>query len=420
MEDMNALIDSVKDEGERKLRLMHAVLSGRPVIEHTMDPQLSDKEAERLCLQGDFFYYGTNVDYKRAIQCYHDASECDSGRACGCLGRMYEKGLGSEVNLRLAFESYKKGADIGDSFCTFALGKYYEKGIAGKDMDENERLEEAVKLYKKAAKSNNVDAMAKLGYMYDKGIFVEQDQEKAIDLYERAAKSDNPLAMNFLGAYYFKKKQYKEAVSYFSKGAVLGCTRAANNLGMCYEGGFGISKDPFEAVYWYKKAAEKGHPEAISNLGILNFKLARVTSNPKHYEQALKWLFSAQQLKQNLKETYYALGLIFQNGLGTDRDLYIAMNYFEEADKLGNIYSARALADSILEVSKTQKEFDKDKVLKLYQKGYKGGDLSAGYKLAIGCIEGKWEDTQEGIRIMKELDEKGSLEAKHYLNTISQ
>eukprot|EP00826_Nyctotherus_ovalis_P005595 TRINITY_DN11270_c0_g1_i1.p1 TRINITY_DN11270_c0_g1~~TRINITY_DN11270_c0_g1_i1.p1 ORF type:complete len:326 (-),score=98.27 TRINITY_DN11270_c0_g1_i1:93-1070(-) len=319
-------------------------------------------------------------------------------------------------------EYYGKGSNIGDSFCCFALGKYYERGIAGKHMDENDRLQEAVKLYEKAAKSHNADAMTKLGYMYDKGISVEQDQTKATELYEAAAKNSNPLAMNFLGAHYFNKKQYKEAVNCFSKGALLGCTRAANNLAMCYESGFGISKDPREAIYWYKKAAEKDHPEAVANLGLLSFKVGRVTKNPKHYEEALKWLFRAQQLNQNLPETNYTLGLIFQGGLGTDRDLCMAMNYFEEADKLGFIHAARGRADCLLDPSRTQEELkaNSQKAFELYDKGYSQNDLSAGFKLAVMCIEGKWKGAREGMRVMKELDEKGSVEAKSYLNSISQ
>ena len=39
-------------------------------------------------------------------------------------------------------------------------------------------------------------------------------------------------------------------------------------LGFCYEHGYGVHKELVQAVYWYRQAAEKGHPGAQNNLGL--------------------------------------------------------------------------------------------------------------------------------------------------------
>ncbi|MBE0445121.1 SEL1-like repeat protein [Psychrobacter sp. FME5] len=49
-----------------------------------------------------------------------------------------------------------------------------------------------------------------------------------------------------------------------------GSEQAKVNLGELYcEGGFGVDQDYDKALYWYKKAAEKGNASAQKNLQIL-------------------------------------------------------------------------------------------------------------------------------------------------------
>ena len=45
------------------------------------------------------------------------------------LGRMYEFGIGVDVDEDEAFYYYKKGADVGDAFSIDSLAECYRKGI---------------------------------------------------------------------------------------------------------------------------------------------------------------------------------------------------------------------------------------------------------------------------------------------------
>ena len=40
-----------------------------------------------------------------------------------------------------------------------------------------------------------------------------------------------------------------------------------NELGVCYEWGYGVGRDGSTALDWYRRAAEQGHAEAEHHLG---------------------------------------------------------------------------------------------------------------------------------------------------------
>ncbi|WP_048942707.1 tetratricopeptide repeat protein, partial [Haemophilus influenzae] len=60
-----------------------------------------------------------------------------------------------------------------------------------------------------------------------------------------------------------------EAVKWFRKAAEQGYAEAKFNLGHMYSKGRGVKQDDFEAVNWYRKAAEQGDADAQAILGFL-------------------------------------------------------------------------------------------------------------------------------------------------------
>ncbi|CEN48114.1 conserved hypothetical protein [Capnocytophaga canimorsus] len=53
-----------------------------------------------------------------------------------------------------------------------------------------------------------------------------------------------------------------------------------------YQNGFGVSKDYYEAVKWYRKAAEQGDASGQNNLGDMYYYGYGV---PKDKAEAVKW-----------------------------------------------------------------------------------------------------------------------------------
>ena len=84
------------------------------------------------------------------------------------------------------------------------------------------------------------------------------------------------------------------------KAADQGDARAQNNLGACYQYGWGGVQSNTEAMKWYHKSADQGYVYAQQNLGCFY-------SNWKNVE-AYKWyLLAASQGHKNAKINVWAL-----------------------------------------------------------------------------------------------------------------
>ena len=82
-----------------------------------------------------------------------------------------------------------------------------------------------------------------------------------------------------------------------------------------YANGDGVPKDSFEAVKWYRKAAEQGHADAQYNLG-LAYRYGRGV--PKDDAEAVKWYWKAAE--QGDAEAQGNLGSMYFNGTGVSKD----------------------------------------------------------------------------------------------------
>jgi hypothetical protein len=63
-------------------------------------------------------------------------------------------------------------------------------------------------------------------------------------------------------------QNYPEAVRWYLAAAQQELADAQCNLGLCYQTGRGVEKNPGEAVRWFIKAARQGNKTAQHNLGL--------------------------------------------------------------------------------------------------------------------------------------------------------
>ena len=90
-----------------------------------------------------------------------------------------------------AFELFSRAAGQGDPEAMFELGKLYEKGI-GTQQD----FARAIDLYRKSADLGFADAINDLGFLYYQGASgLKRDPQKGIDLFLKAADLRHPQAM---------------------------------------------------------------------------------------------------------------------------------------------------------------------------------------------------------------------------------
>ena len=130
--------------------------------------------------------------------------------------------------------------------------------------DSPETKQKGLNQLEQLVAQNYPAAQFALGWMYEKGRGVEQNNTKAVRWYRKAAKQGDAKAQNNLGWMYEYGKGVAqndtEAVRWYRKAAEQGYILAQTNLGLRYEYGKGVAQSDTEALKWYKKARKNGRP----------------------------------------------------------------------------------------------------------------------------------------------------------------
>ena len=171
------------------------------------------------------------------------------------LGMMYYWGKGCQKSYTKAFELFQRAAELGYADAQYMVGWCYQHGE--ENDDSKAYLEicmntfKAISWYEKAANQGHANACFHLGYIYRHG-----------------HKCDNIFNLN---KPYVIEVDYNLAFKYFMVAAKKGISNAQQEVGACYEFGFGVSENLSSAIEWYKKAAKQDNyfaKEALKRLGI--------------------------------------------------------------------------------------------------------------------------------------------------------
>ncbi len=113
-----------------------------------------------------------------------------------------------------------------------------------------------------------------------------------------------------------------------------------NKIGLMFEAGRGVPKDPVKAVNWYRKAAALSYTWAMINLAKA---YDAGTGVPENKPEALRWFRKAADLGND--EAMAVLGEIYAHGgEGQPRDLTEAAVWYRKAAALGNDTARQLLA----------------------------------------------------------------------------
>jgi TPR repeat protein len=321
---------------------------------------------------------GIPRDDAKAEKWYRRAAQRGYAQAQFNLGWMYEKGEGVSQDSAEAAKWYRKAAEQGEEivaqlkldkmsstsltdediiktakqgmrFAQNRLGWMYQHGIGVHQNDA-----EAVKWYQKAAEKGYAQAQLHLGLMYENGKGVPRDSAEAAKWFRKAAEqSDEILAPSR------REKPDSSSITDILKAAQHGLTFAQNSLGWLYQKGIGIPRDEAKALKWYKKAADKGFAEAQFNLGSMYENGKGV---PRDDVEAAKWYrkaaeqgeeIKAQSTLDKIKEASLAntdiirvaeqgltfaqnrLGWMYQSGQGVPQSDIEALKWYRKAAEKG-------------------------------------------------------------------------------------
>lgn len=225
-------------------------------------------------------------DVAAALKMFNDAAEKGLAAANRILGQIYENGVGVDgadvkQNVTKAFEHYTKAANGSDPQALFRLGNAFETGII-KDPKG-----------KRDDKDN---------------ILIQPNPKSALDLYRLAAQNNLAEAFYNVGVYYetgtVVDKDPVKAFTFLMKAATAGIVQAMNRLAGLYANGTGTTQDLVAAAGWYQKAAE------------MNFAPAQI-----------------------------ALGMLYEQGAGVRQSRTVAAGYFSDAAQQGNALAMLRLAN---------------------------------------------------------------------------
>ncbi|MBR5491843.1 MAG: SEL1-like repeat protein [Alistipes sp.] len=281
-----------------------------------------------------------------------------------------------------AYKLYEISAQKGNADAYYQLGEY---NYFGKGIEKNEV--EAIKWYRKAAEkgSNYEQALLRLGDCYSYGIGVVENKFEAVKYYKEATEYGFSKAEVALGKCYLNgegiEQDYEDAVRYFRR-ANYRNAEAQFYLGLCYEEGKGVKSIPTEAVKWYRKAAEQGHNEAQFRLGRCYHNGFGVTQD---YQSAVKWYCKAAE--QGNAFAQHNLGYCYVNGEGVEQNLAEAVKWYKKAAEQGTALSQNALGDCYELGEGVEQNYTTAAIW--YHKAAEQGDAEAQFNLGVCYANGK-------------------------------
>lgn len=246
--------------------------------------------------------YGLDKNYRKAMDYYCIAQERYHNKnnifwdliAKSIGGIYYQGGYGVGQNIDSAFFYYDAAIwymkKQNTAISTYDFQKYNElkskcsdvarySYLSSKSVDElrseartaysNNRYSYAAELFENAAtRSGEAVDQYNAALSYE----MSNNSQKAYYWYEKAANQDYTDAQNklpnalFNVAYnYHTSRNYTQAMAYYLKAWDQGVSVAANNIGVMYENGEGVTANNYTALSWYEKAKNAGDSQGSSN-----------------------------------------------------------------------------------------------------------------------------------------------------------
>jgi len=206
-------------------------------------------------------------------------------------------------------------AKAGNAVAQYQLAECYNDYSGSKGVEHDS--DKAFYWYEKAAQKGNVDAMYKIGSWkgYEKWM-------------KTAAEKGHIQAQTKYGLQLKKEKKYEEAFRWFKKAAEKGDEEGLSELSLCYCQGQGVEKDYAKSIVYIKRAAEMNYAYAQYHLA-------------KHYEEgkgvskdsllAYEWFKKAADSNHYDMAEYKVAAYNFWGKGGHAKDYPLAAKYFEKS-----------------------------------------------------------------------------------------
>lgn len=272
---------------------------------------------------GSMYYRGEggNQSFEKSFKWRVKASTDENPNVWESLAFLYRTGLGCQRDLNKALDCYNHAIKLGDTSSYSVVAEIYSILSSSP---------ESVEFYKKSADCGYAFSALDLGMLYKEGYSTsEPDYESAAKYFSQAAEAGITEAKYQMGQLYYLGyatfgRDFALANKWFKRAAEEGDIRSQYNLGYAYQHGLAVERNLDSAIFWYEKAATRGH--RLSQVGVADL---YAQTQKRNYEKAIYWY--QQATKQDSCDAYRKLGDMFYFGLGTDVDTIKAANYYRKA-----------------------------------------------------------------------------------------
>jgi TPR repeat protein len=240
------------------------------------------------------------------------------------------------------------------------------------------------------------------------------DHEAAFPIFERIATAGDPRAMGYLGIAYLHgwgtTQQLSVGIHWLRTGAGKGDAYAMNSLAAAYLTGLGVARRAYLARHWYLSAAtKKRDTEAMRGLGSLY-------REAQKYDSAFAWYGKAATAGS--QDARVDIGEMYEEGLGTPRDLAMARRLYTTAADSGCARGMFALG--LMHERGSGGPRDYVKARDWYRKAADAGSADAMNNLGV-LYQNGWgvpEDLGMAIHLFRRARDAGSVAAPANLHAV--
>jgi TPR repeat protein len=380
--------------------------------------------------------------YPEAIKWFTKASEQNDPEGHYNLGFMHEKGWGFSKSYGEAMKLYQKAVELeGNSEAAQnGLKRFwiqYRKSPQGIQQQNNniqlyegnpspnlmgflyeyfdKKYDEAMQCYRATAEQGNPEGQDNLGRMYANSIGVQQNDAEAFKWFRKAAEQKHLPGQVHLGIMYRDgrgvHKNYTEAVKCFEEAAKQRNADGEYNLGIMYFQGLGVDKNIREAKNWFMKAANKKNTDGLYGLGIILRAEKNYVAAKRNFKEA------AKNMNTNAQNS---LGMLYRDGLGTQKNDKKAVDWFKKAAEQDHPSSQNNLGTMYRDGRGIQK--DHGEAVKWFRKAAEKGDVNGQYNLGVAYYDGSGvtKSYDEAANWFRKAASKGHSSSKNRLEQMEK
>ena len=296
-------------------------------------------------VKGDEAY--EREDFEAALKHYTKAAKKDEAEAQFKLGRLYERGEGTEADPAEALIWYTRAAEQGLDMAQTNLGVLYDTGRGTEEDNVS-----AARWFREAARQGNPVAQYNLALMLHQGDGIPQNKAQAAALYGRAAEQGVPLAFLPHAELLSELGRYDLAFASYQRAEDAGSIEAAYRKGVLLHKGLGVEADPAAALLQYTKAADAGLPLAQQQLGVMTTLGDPTLGLQSDPETGIALLERAGE--QGFAPALMELAYLYDGALVVDgktlveKDEQLSLSYLVKAAQVGNALAQNAAGERIL------------------------------------------------------------------------